>query len=125
MTAPDIAPELAEQIEAAAVALRDAARADGGVSFGPALARYAALITQVNREQAIQDTIEHLRWMTWDGHPSPWFHMVADKLRAELGLPAVQSCDCGEPQCQCGCQTGEAPKHWIHSRTCRTQQRTP
>lgn len=35
-------------------------------------------------------TVEHLRHMTWDGHRSPWFHMVADKLRDELLGPGKQ-----------------------------------
>lgn len=42
-----------------------------------------ALINEY-RDAVQAETIEHLRWMTWDGHESPWFHMVADKLRDEL-----------------------------------------
>ena len=36
------------------------------------------------RDEVRLEVIEHLRNMTWDGRPSPWFHMAANKLQAEL-----------------------------------------
>lgn len=52
-----------------------------------AVMRCLAEVLTVHERDVQRATVEHLRWMMWDGHPSPWFHVVADKLQAELNDP--------------------------------------